>query len=43
MVGVTFLNVLPARNPVPSEALAAADLAMYEAKALCLGVVVVRP
>ncbi|GAA2798421.1 GGDEF domain-containing protein [Saccharopolyspora taberi] len=31
-LGVTFLDLLPSRAPVLPEALAAADLAMYEAK-----------
>lgn len=36
-IGLAFLDVLPARPPVLTEALAAADLAMYQAKALCGG------
>ncbi|GAB3292576.1 GGDEF domain-containing protein [Parasphingorhabdus pacifica] len=33
-LGVTFLESLPSASPVLSEALAAADVAMYEAKAM---------
>lgn len=36
-LGVTPLDALPSQSPVLSEALAAADLAMYEAKALGVG------